>query len=301
MDTTSSMKTPAGLRPHDCLFLVYVVITGCVLLAGRFSTALQIVLFAVHIVLCALPFAFSRVRDREHFWWRFFARTYPFFLLLFFYREIEILNDIAASGYHDETALALQEMLGLTDFEKWLQTTFPYSWFEVLMSVGYFSFYFFLLIGGIPLAVQRRWIILEKFVFQVFFGFGVCYMVYIFYPILGPFFDLHPLGSFNGKDYMTQVTYTLVNVFGTRGAAFPSSHVAVAVQVFLLSCRWFRPSAYILGPFAFLLTLSTMYGEYHYPVDAVTGVVAGVILWAVAPYVNELFERFCTKGENEEL
>ncbi len=298
--TENLSQTPiGGLRPHDRLFLIYVAFTGFVLLGGGFSSPTQPALLSIHILFCALPFLLSRVRDREAFLWRFPARAYPLLLLLFFYYEIEVLNNIAASGYHDETVLALQESLGLSGPGEWLRSTFPYTWFEVLMSVGYFSFYFFLPVAGIPLAVQRRWFLLEKFVFQTFFAFIVCYTVYIFYPVLGPFFDLHPLGSFDGKDPMTRMTYTLVNNWGSHGAAFPSSHVATALQIVLLSYRWVRPAAYILGPFAVLLTLSTMYGEYHYPVDAVVGVVVGVVLWAVAPLVNRLFEHFSTKPRHD--
>jgi membrane-associated phospholipid phosphatase len=69
---------------------------------------------------------------------------------------------------------------------------------------------------------------------------------------------------------------------GSKGAAFPSSHVAVAVAISLVTWSHDRVIWWVTLPFVVGLTISTVYGRFHYGIDAATGVLAAVIFVAVA-------------------
>ena len=55
------------------------------------------------------------------------------------------------------------------------------------------------------------------------------------------------------------------------GTAFPSSHVAVALVAAVCAWRGFRPLGALLLPAAVLLSLATVYCQFHYAVDALAG------------------------------
>ena len=63
-------------------------------------------------------------------------------------------------------------------------------------------------------------------------------------------------------------------------AAFPSSHVGVTTVVFLLALRT-RSKGLVLTilPFYVLMCLSTVYIYAHYAIDALAGLITGILLY----------------------
>lgn len=278
-------------RPPDWLFLFYAFSTGLLLVADGAGSLNRAVLIAVHGIVILIPFFLCRLRSREDFWGVFLSTVYPLFFVALFYREVDVLNQLLSSGYHDQEIRALDQALLIGDLRQRLLSWFPYPWLEGLMNVGYFSYYFLLPAGGIPLAVKSRWQQLEEFVFVNFLTYAVCYAFFIVYPVIGPFFEVHPVGSFDHKDWMSRLTYTLVSRWGDRGAAFPSAHVAVAVVVVVLARRHQLVAFWFLVPCAVGLTCATVYCGYHYAVDALAGILLAGVMLAVAPRFHRALER----------
>ncbi|MEQ1906925.1 MAG: phosphatase PAP2 family protein, partial [Pirellulaceae bacterium] len=75
----------------------------------------------------------------------------------------------------------------------------------------------------------------------------------------------------------------------TAGAAFPSSHVAMAFCTVYFSFLYLRPIRYAHLIAAFLLCISTVYGRYHYAVDVLAG---GVMAAVLVPLGNWLYSKF---------
>jgi membrane-associated phospholipid phosphatase len=61
------------------------------------------------------------------------------------------------------------------------------------------------------------------------------------------------------------------------GTAFPSSHVAVSWVAALVLWREHRRAFWLAAPVAFGLALGTVYGQFHYAVDAVAGAGFGLL------------------------
>src|SRR3989442_11587094 len=67
---------------------------------------------------------------------------------------------------------------------------------------------------------------------------------------------------------------------GSWGAALPSSHVAAAVVAVLCALRYWRALGFVLTPFTIGLVLSVVYGQFHYAVDAVAGLIVAFAVFA---------------------
>jgi membrane-associated phospholipid phosphatase len=74
------------------------------------------------------------------------------------------------------------------------------------------------------------------------------------------------------------------------GAAFPSSHVAVSLCTCLFSWRYLRRIRWVHALMVTLLCLATVYCRYHYAVDVIAGVVAGLILVPLGDWLHRRTE-----------
>ena len=173
-----------------------------------------------------------------------------------------------------------------------------------LMYMGYFSYYLFFVVT-IAIVFFNRFREVERVTYMVFASFYICYAIYILMPVTGPQYyylavgmDEIAHGNFPDvghyfRDHMEALTspgwsggvfYNLVQWAHQTGerptAAFPSSHVAIAMLVMLITTklrmwRWFIILAI---PFIFLC-LSTVYIYAHYAIDAIAGLIFGTLLF----------------------
>jgi membrane-associated phospholipid phosphatase len=90
-----------------------------------------------------------------------------------------------------------------------------------------------------------------------------------------------------------QLMRWIYRVFEAPGAAFPSSHVAIALCTVFFSFLYLRRIRYIHLVVAVLLCLSTVYCRYHYVVDVLAGLVAAAVL---IPLGNWLYCKFGHQG-----
>jgi membrane-associated phospholipid phosphatase len=73
--------------------------------------------------------------------------------------------------------------------------------------------------------------------------------------------------------------------WASKGAAFPSSHVAVAVVIWLLAWRLARRVFWLLALIVPALALGTVYGGFHYTIDAGAGLLVGIAGYLVGPRI----------------
>jgi membrane-associated phospholipid phosphatase len=138
--------------------------------------------------------------------------------------------------------------------------------------LSYFTYYLYLpVIGGILYFKDK--LFFEEFFFTISFTLLSCYLLFIFFPAVGPV----PLrrGFYDG--FFTTLM-DLIYYLDTPGGAFPSSHVAVAVVCMVLLLQKQRVLGLILIPFVSGLIIATIYCRYHYAVDAVAGILYGALM-----------------------
>ena len=72
---------------------------------------------------------------------------------------------------------------------------------------------------------------------------------------------------------------------GARGGAFPSAHVSGAVVVSLVAWRHQRRLAYLLVPLTGSVMVATVYGRFHYALDALAGAALAIAVVVGYRYV----------------
>lgn len=263
------------------------------LLAHIFAVALVHLLIVGHA-----RFPSNRLLD-------FLRHCYPILLYGFFYRETGELNQMTTTGYLDPFFIRLEgSIFGGQPSVAFMQDL-PYWPVSEVFYAAYFLYY--LMIAGVGLALfmrDRRQF--YHYVSVVSFVFYVCYLIYIFTPVIGPpVFHQTVKGYELPPEFLPSADLTIPATIQSGlffrimawicdnleapGAAFPSSHVAVALTTVYFSFRYLRAVRVAHLVVVVLLALATVYCRYHYAVDVIAGVITALVL---VPVGNCLYLRF---------
>ena len=229
---------------------------------------------------------------------------YPILLYTAFYRETGLLNHIFVAGYADRFFIDLdQRLFGFQPsvvFMEWL----PHLAVSELFYASYFSYYLMILGIGIILYFRGR----EHFFHYVSscsFVFYLCYLTYILLPVVGARAFWAAVPDFSGQSELAfyplsfpaevqagvffHVMRFIYEHFEAHGAAFPSSHVAVALCTVWFSWRYVPRIRYGHLVVVILLCLSTVYCRYHYAVDVLAGILTAAVLVPLADRLHRWF------------
>lgn len=228
---------------------------------------------------------------------RFF---YPILLYSFFYAESEALNLMFVNGYLDRFFIRLEEALfGFQPSVRFMKAL-PFLAVSDFFYMAYFSYY--IMISGVGLALY----LLNKehffhYISIISFVFYICYLTYIFVPVIGPAVFRIPIPAFPHQaslpwyplTYPTNITYgpffqimkLIYRYFEGHGAAFPSSHVIVAICTLYFSWIYLPRIRYPHLAAVIFLSLSTIYCRYHYAVDVIGGVITAALLLPLGEYL----------------
>jgi membrane-associated phospholipid phosphatase len=227
-------------------------------------------LIAVLIVLLARAPAASPLVQ-------FLGGGYPLLVTPTVYTMLGVLN-VEAARFHDALVQRWESALfGSQPSVTW-HAAMPSIGLSWLMHLGYWSYYFIVagsLLGLWFLASREAY---ARGGFIVALGFYACYLVFVAFPVMGP---RHFFGDAAGpiaEILPARLMRAAQQAGSAMGTAFPSSHVVacwVAVYALWRDLRWL---ALLLAPAAFALALGTVYGQFHYAVDAVAGAALAVVL-----------------------
>ena len=180
----------------------------------------------------------------------------------------------------------------------------PYGWFSELMCLGYVSYFPLMLITYLYYFF-KRYKEFQMTAFVMLASFFAYYVVFVLLPVTGPQFYYLAVGSekiaagifpnlsdwfLTHSERMAAPGWTdgfwyhmldLTHDAGERPtAAFPSSHVGVTTVVMLLALRTrSKGLIFTILPFYILMCLSTVYIYAHYAIDAIAGLLTGILLY----------------------
>ncbi|MBE0545474.1 MAG: phosphatase PAP2 family protein [Verrucomicrobia bacterium] len=240
----------------------------------------------------------------------FLRHFYPVLLYVGFFRETGELNQMFASGFLDPVFIRLEEQIFGAQPSLTFMDNLPYWPVSELFYASYFSYYVMITGVGLALYLRDRQQFFH-YVSVVSFVFYVCYLTYIFTPVTGPriFYrvidgyalpaEFHPevLPDFPAAVQagpFFQLMAWIYENFESSGAAFPSSHVAVALTTLYFSWRYLPRIRFTHLVMAVLLCLSTVYCRYHYVVDVAAGILTAALL---VPLGNWLYFRYRRPAE----
>jgi membrane-associated phospholipid phosphatase len=272
----------------DYLTLAYLAATGLVALTSLSGMGLGIAL--VHVVVMGLIWWAAALPLPAHRLALFFRLFYPVALTPLLYLELAPLNQVHVTGYFDATVMEWEQSLFgaqlAMDFGEWYNRL----WFSEVLHLGYFSYYFI-----VPGAAATAFLLkgpraLERASFTIALAFFVCYVCFSVFPVAGPRYDFPKLvgDAANGK--MFWLVHSILESGSSKGTAFPSSHVAATLAAWFATGRESKRVFWIMAPFAVSLTLATVYGRFHYGIDATAGLVVAISAYLGTPWLMRRLE-----------
>lgn len=235
----------------------------------------------------------------------FVRAIYPLILYTPFFRETELINRAVGAPRLDPQFLEMEQRLFGTQPSVALMDSLPLPGVSELMYAAYFSYYVMIVGTGLWLWFRDR-PAFRRYISVVSFVFYSCYCFYFWVPAIGPrllfrstperdWYLAHqpPLPPLQFPAGVEQGPFAGLMAFIYRhfealSAAFPSSHVAVALTTLWFTWRLFPRFRWVHLVAVVLLSISTVYCRYHYAVDVPAGILAAVLL---VPVGNALVRR----------
>ena len=236
----------------------------------------------------------------------FLRHFYPVLLYTALFVETGLLNRMFCQEYLDPMVAQWEQALFGCQPSVLFMQKLPWLAVSELFYASYFSYYVMIAGVGIALYLRSRRQFFH-YLSVISFLFYVCYLIYIFLPVIGSRVFFHQVEGYVLPDATQQLALTdaypeavqagvffrlmrwVYRVFEAPGAALPSSHVAVAVCTVFFSFRYLRRIRYVHLAVALLLCLSTVYCRYHYALDVLAGLVTAAVL---IPAGNWLYFKF---------
>jgi membrane-associated phospholipid phosphatase len=292
-------KIISSWLPIHWVFAVYALATG--LLALFFSSATNA--FSVHVfprlVIFSWLAAWTLYKDRtDPKIWQFINMALPLSVLGFFYHETQFLNQFLLS-FRDPYLVDLEYRLFGFQPSLVFSERFSSYWMVELMNLAYFSY--FLITAGFCLYLffynQRK---LERSVFIIIASFLLFYVFFLVFPAAGPQFFYEDGYTSLPEGGIFKSTVNLIQLLGEGPtAAFPSSHVAIALIVMYLSYVHARQVFYFVLPIGILLCFSTVYIKAHYVVDVLAAFVAAPVVFKTSSILWEILKKNGVKTHSE--
>ncbi len=212
-----------------------------------------------------------RCRPKESIYARL-SLCHPLILYTFLYYQTGLLNRVLVPEFLDPIFLRADIAVFGAFPAIYLHRALGGPFADEFFHVAYLSYY--LVIVLVSLLLFRKSLgAFQRFLFQLSALFYLCYATYVFLPVEGPLVERGLV--FHGSGLFERIVDFLYAKGENPGAAFPSSHVAVALLVALWGGTHFpRLKPLLLAQFV-LLSISAVYCSFHYGVDIIAGVLLG--------------------------
>jgi membrane-associated phospholipid phosphatase len=289
---TAHPVRPLGL-PVDRLLGGYAIVSGAALLFP-FRPAVWPLLLAVHAVAALLAFGWTPLARA----WNALARrmpgsavfvgdVYPLVLIPFLYAELASLNFAVWNGlYFDDLIIAVEQTIFRGQPSREWAIALPSLLLSEVLHAAYLSYYFVIFVPPLIIARVAGRSAFRDAVFTLMLTFVAHYMFFIWFPVQGPRYLFPPPAGPIAEGMVYRFTHVVLEAGSSQGAAFPSSHVGVAVAQVLVTWRYSPRLAPAVALMALGLALGAIYGGFHYATDVMAGALLGAACAITAPVVR---------------
>ena len=268
-----------SLAPLDRWTLGYLAFAAAVLLAPwRPRPAGAAVILAGSAALGAIAFAAPVLRRRGGLR-AAVGEFYPLLAAVGLYTALGAIT--AGAGISPDAPVPRWEQAVFhgQPSREWIRAA-PWPWLSWILHAGYLSYYFILAGAPLGLWLSGRRPGARRVTLAMMAAFYLCYAAFLLFPVAGPRYTFPLADNAATATAIARFTQRLLDGGAAWGTAFPSSHVAVSLAAGAVTLGEWRALGVPLLGAAILLALGTVYGQFHYAVDAVAG--AGVAAAVVA-------------------
>jgi membrane-associated phospholipid phosphatase len=248
----------------------YLAITAALIAILGTTVPGRVWLVVVHLTLSASLLILNRAR-RPGGILRVIRDWHPLVLFPFLYKEVEwlapVLGDWRLTAaipawesalFAGQPSLYLSERLPFVPLSEYLHFCYL-AYAIVIPSVAAYWY-----VSGRQAAFGELLLLLAT----VLLG---SYLFFILLPVDSPYYRSPRLGPPLSGHLFFDLVHQISARGGARGGAFPSAHVSGAVVVSLVAWRHQRRLAYLLVPITGGVMIATVYGRFHYVLDAFAG------------------------------
>ena len=267
--------------PYDWVAIGYLALTGVLILIFHKKVA-RWSLYLIVRVLCIIGIlSLTSIDPSAPFALRFLRDCYPLSTITLFYFEIEKLTQMVFQGYFDETIIRWEKRVfrGMPSLE--LSDRFPSIILSEILHLCYFSYYIIAVFLAAWLYFKGRIGAFQETVFAETLTFNLSLLCYPFLPVTGPRYLFEKIQGPLSEGFFFKLAHVFVSRGSSKGTAFPSSHISLSLIVLLCAFRYDSTAFLILLPMCVGLTLSTVYGRFHYAIDVLAGAVLAGIVFGV--------------------
>jgi membrane-associated phospholipid phosphatase len=208
----------------------------------------------------------------------FLRSYYPILFYLYFFESVSATNLVFFHDWLDPFFLNIDKAIwGYLPSMQWGRI-YDNLWISEIMHGAYFCYY--LMIFGLPIYFYiRHRKALDELIFVLSFVFYCCYFIYSWLPVIGGRYYPEAMQwtqELTGGVFTHIMAYIYIKS-PHLGGAFPSSHVAIALVLSLMALRYQKVLGWVLLSITFLLSIATVYCHYHWFIDAVFGIITGLL------------------------
>lgn len=263
------------LRAYDRLTLCYltVVVLFVWISPHRPAAALRITL--VHGAAICIIFLFAHFSRRSRPL-KVLHDFYPMLLFMVLFSEFTQLSTVLFPYWFEPL---------LIRFDLWAFGGSPLRWIAThlspplaeAMAFAYGSYYILIPVSLLLVYKKSYPHELIAATTRMCLTMYACYVLFMLAPARGPHHALATNGAYLLQGgFFTNLVHAIQRLGSVQGAAFPSSHVAVAWAMLFVLQRFYPKVAVATALLVAALTLSVVALGYHFSLDAIGGMVVAV-------------------------
>eukprot|EP00298_Acanthocystis_sp_HF-20_P013026 c20173_g1_i3.p1 GENE.c20173_g1_i3~~c20173_g1_i3.p1 ORF type:complete len:403 (+),score=32.73 c20173_g1_i3:158-1210(+) len=222
--------------------------------------------------------------------------------LIFFsigYSELQHIISLTSNGYfHDQLIQEIEETIFGCQLSQELHQWIPFHLlgeYFCICYLGYFVFIFLLLCCVGICCSHRDFHICSS---TLVFSFIVNFFIFTYFPVEGPFWQLSRVDPSKIGYRACHLVHLLLSNGSAHGTAFPSSHVGIALTIWILSIKYHKKLSLFYLLVIPALCIATVYGGFHYGFDAICGSVVGTISSLTGHHISKKLVSFTHVGSS---
>jgi len=205
----------------------------------------------------------------------FWLSALPLAGYAYLYKLTGSLVGLLTSASYDSWLAGLDGSLFGRSPNQWVVRLYR-PWLTEVMMLAYIAY--------LPLVVILAFLVFRQkgrpqsdlYIFTLGLAYLACFLLFIIFPAYSPRFyfkDIEPAPGYFFRWLMNQV-----EAWGQyRGGSFPSAHCAAGTVMIYHAFKAGRRTFWFVFPLILLFFLSTVYGQYHYVVDILAGIIIGLL------------------------
>ncbi|RKY86089.1 hypothetical protein DRQ09_06500, partial [candidate division KSB1 bacterium] len=274
------------IKPPDFLVILYFIVLSTLIIVCRKNVTNWEIYIFWHVIIILIFITINIFIIEKNPYYKAFKDWYIIFCFIFMYIELGKLVPLVIQDYQDPVFIKIDHFIFQNPPSIYFYRIFNNKIISEVMHIGYFSYFFLIPTMGLLLYLKKKYEEFDMFVFSISLTYITCYLFFVIYPVAGPRFFLPGADMLEVKGLLyTDIIHNIISNSAIKGAAFPSSHVAIATVVLFTAWKFERKSFWVYLYFVSTLTLGTVYGRYHYVIDSIAGVFYGYFCYKIAPVI----------------